>query len=539
MGSPSLTHPGDTWNYEYDEAGRYTTFSTNLGDTTVDYYSNGWMKERYLPNGSSAEYEYNEVGLVSNLQNKNSLDAQHSIFQPISFDGVFNMTEVGTYVDSVSDMTGTIEFEYDTKDRLTLEDSDRYGGYTEGQVYDGAGNPTTFKNNSGRTYNNSNQRSNGGFTLDGNGNPTTYAGVTNTYDRENRLTSFDSGDLTAGYRPDNLRAWRDDTNGEKFFLYDNGSVICELDDNGDVIASNAFAPDGLVSRTEGEVSMQYLFDLQGNVSTILKSNEEVSIHFAYNAWGSRNFTYPDPGELKYTVEQPFSYNGRWGYYFDSETSLYYCQNRYYDPEQGRWLTRDPIGFAGGINKYGYCGDSPITNIDPLGLAVFLCFEAVDDGQGGPGSWAGKAGAKHWYVMAGCDRSSGWAPTGSSSKGGDLTQGHFMPDGVSVLYGKPGRPDSRCIMLPATKEQEECICEALRNFHNARAGGNAPPTLGGQKWEPNGQAGGYRFGYHNCQDFSKTLLERCGISVPVATQTSWITPLVERTPLGPVGKALPF
>ena len=255
----------------------------------------------------------------------------------------------------------------------------RFGGYSEDQVYDNAGNPTTYRNNGSQTFNYSNQRSNTGFTYDGNGNPTTYKTKTNTYDRENRLLSYDSGDQTNGYRPDNLRAWRDDSNGTKFFLYDGGSVICELDSDGDVVASNAFAPDGLVSRTEGEVTMEYLFDLQGNVSTILKSNEEVSIHFGYNAWGDRVHTFPDPGELKYDIEQPFSYNGRWGYYRDAETGLYYCQNRYYDPDTGRWLTRDPIGFAGGVNVYNYGFNGPVMGADPSGL--FIISLGIEGGIG--------------------------------------------------------------------------------------------------------------------------------------------------------------
>ena len=47
----------------------------------------------------------------------------------------------------------------------------------------------------------------------------------------------------------------------------------------------------------------------------------------------------------------------------------YCQNRCYDPANGRWLTRDPIGTAGGVNLYSYCGAGPVGNTDPWGLAT--------------------------------------------------------------------------------------------------------------------------------------------------------------------------
>ena len=39
----------------------------------------------------------------------------------------------------------------------------------------------------------------------------------------------------------------------------------------------------------------------------------------------------------------------------------------YDPEQGRWLSRDPIGEDGGLNLYGYVLNSPVLKYDPLGL----------------------------------------------------------------------------------------------------------------------------------------------------------------------------
>ncbi len=43
-------------------------------------------------------------------------------------------------------------------------------------------------------------------------------------------------------------------------------------------------------------------------------------------------------------------------------------NRWYDPVVGRWLSQDPIGFAGGdANLYRYCQNSPLVRTDPTGL----------------------------------------------------------------------------------------------------------------------------------------------------------------------------
>jgi uncharacterized protein RhaS with RHS repeats len=46
----------------------------------------------------------------------------------------------------------------------------------------------------------------------------------------------------------------------------------------------------------------------------------------------------------------------------------YYRARYYDPKLGRFISEDPIGFAGGINFYSYASNSPTNRIDPLGLA---------------------------------------------------------------------------------------------------------------------------------------------------------------------------
>jgi hypothetical protein len=56
---------------------------------------------------------------------------------------------------------------------------------------------------------------------------------------------------------------------------------------------------------------------------------------------------------------------------------------YYAPEQGRWLTRDPIGEEGGVNLYAYVGNAPVAFIDPLGLkkdatCVNQCYKNLEN-----------------------------------------------------------------------------------------------------------------------------------------------------------------
>lgn len=69
-----------------------------------------------------------------------------------------------------------------------------------------------------------------------------------------------------------------------------------------------------------------------------------------------------------------------GQYFDAETGLHYNDRRYFDPDTGRYTTRDPIGFEGGINLYAYAAHSPTNFIDPTGELIPLACMATNFGR---------------------------------------------------------------------------------------------------------------------------------------------------------------
>lgn len=60
-----------------------------------------------------------------------------------------------------------------------------------------------------------------------------------------------------------------------------------------------------------------------------------------------------------------------GFYRHQTSGLSLTMYRAYDPELGRWLSRDPIQEEGGVNLYAYVLNNPVTFIDPLGLDPYL------------------------------------------------------------------------------------------------------------------------------------------------------------------------
>ncbi len=96
------------------------------------------------------------------------------------------------------------------------------------------------------------------------------------------------------------------------------------------------------------------------------------VKYIYDAWG--NHKVVDNAGVEITDVNhigninPYRYRG---YYFDTETGLYYLKSRYYDPQTGRFISIDDISFAdpdtiNGLNLYAYCCNNHVMHIDPTG-----------------------------------------------------------------------------------------------------------------------------------------------------------------------------
>ncbi len=167
--------------------------------------------------------------------------------------------------------------------------------------------------------------------------------------------------LTAGYTGDDLRAWKQGNAGKTYYLYDGISPVCELNGSGSVTGVNTFGGNGVLSRHTSAGNAFYTFDLEGNVAQRLGGGSSVLSTDEYNGFGARQST----GNM-----DCWGYGGKWGYYTDVETGLCLCTLRFYDPNGGHFLTRDPIGYNGGVNLYAYCQNQPVDRADAVGTNWF-------------------------------------------------------------------------------------------------------------------------------------------------------------------------
>ena len=235
------------------------------------------------------------------------------------------------------------------------------------------------------------------LTYDAIGNPLQWRdGMTFTWQNGRQLAAFAAGSVSASYTygEGGIRTAKTVTNadgsvtnvtyhtaggsplGESRITTLNGAVVSTVeiqyvyDASGTAYGISAFVTDALGTTTQ--YNYYYMHNLQGDVIGLWHQYLGPVCYYAYDAWG-KLLSVTDASGNAITDQShiahinPIRYRG---YYYDTESGLYYLQSRYYDPEVGRFINADGYVSTGqGIlsyNMFAYCGNEPVNRTDSTG-----------------------------------------------------------------------------------------------------------------------------------------------------------------------------
>jgi RHS repeat-associated protein len=166
------------------------------------------------------------------------------------------------------------------------------------------------------------------------------------------------------------------------YLYDGWNVIAEFDATGtltlvrsytwglDVTGSPGAAGGvgALLQFYDHAASKTYLASYDGNGNVAALFNADSGAFAAVYEYGPAGEPLRAEVIDSAVADQPFRFSTK---FTDRETGLVYYGQRYYSATLGRFINRDPIGEAGGINLYGFCANDGVNGWDYLGMDMYL------------------------------------------------------------------------------------------------------------------------------------------------------------------------
>jgi RHS repeat-associated protein len=302
-------------------------------------------------------------------------------------------------------------------------------------------------------------------------------GKTFEWDAVNRLRAVNNGSLRSEFSYDGLsrrvkiveKAGATVTSTKQFVWV--GNRIAQERDATNEVTRSYFA-DGEVRGNAhvGYTNYYYTRDHLGSIREMTSGSSALQAQYDYDSYGQRT-------KLSGALDVDFGYTG---HYFDAPSGLNLTLYRAYNPALGRWLSRDPIGEAGGVNLYGYVENGPLNKSDPLGLDYILLNRSYGfHGFGHSGSLVGNAAADGYDYY-----------TKNGHTAGSVTA-HY--DSVSDFWNGPyGSEYDRSLVVRTTPEKDD-LMKAFANQHYndpfskrynncknladdiMRAGGIDPPT----------------------------------------------------------------
>jgi len=374
-------YQGDVTEYQYDATGRLVA-ERNAAYLQASYHYDGAgrLLNRILSNGSQSDYSYDAAGRLRSLHQRTADGTPVLEVTYDEYDAVGNLKKTTTNNNQVA------LYSYDAVHRLLGADLPGTANDVT-YTYDGVGNRETEVTPSGSRYYiygagnrllEIHSGSAGGpllrsFTYsdageveskrDGSGN-VLYTLQRSSQGRVVGITS-PAVSQTLGYDPMDLRVRRSPSGGpdERYHLegehleaiYDAAGTLEAKFLRGSVIDEvvNGYFYDASgkpTNYTYHHDTLQSVVGLSGHTGSVAETQ-------SYGPFGSSlGSTGSSPSELRYTGRER-----------DPATGLYYYRARYYDPEIGRFLSEDPMGFEGGdVNEYAYVGNNPLGANDPRG-----------------------------------------------------------------------------------------------------------------------------------------------------------------------------
>ena len=350
---------GTVYTFTYDDANRLSGVSVpGVGQITVNEYNVSQIKKITFPGGGTTNFIHDALFRPTNIK---SSDAANNTQLNLNL----SYSPLGNVI-SRDDGSGAETFQYDGARRLTHSGESTYTYDANGnRLTDSAAGPATW------TYNSDDQLLSDGvntYSYDENGavlRKVTPTGTWNfTYDEAGRLVRAEKGANVIKYYYDPFgRRLSKEVNGiVTYYFYCVEGLCGEYDSAGNQLRRYTYSPAAgygtpplFVTTPAGTYFYHY-----DQIGTPLKLTDSVG----NTVWAAN---YDDFGAAQVTiglVENNLRFPGQ---YFDAETGLHYNWNRYYDPQSGRYLSKDPA--RDGTNCYVYANDNPLGFTDPDGLRV--------------------------------------------------------------------------------------------------------------------------------------------------------------------------
>ena len=365
-----LTYPDSTYiNYSYDELNRLKGINDQADQELIayNYDALSLRKNLTLLNGNQSTYQYDEINRLLSLANQTSSLSTISSFN-YTYDKVGNRKSMTT-------LQGMHSYTYDAIYQLMGADYPEGHDFPDiGFTYDSLGNRIHIdKQGTAVNYatNSMNQYTSVGdaaYAYDENGNLISDGESAYEYDYENHLISASNlshAGISYEYDPFGRRVEKNVDGEITKYIYDGDQVIFETDSAGVITAKYVYGAgiDEVVTMQRGGSIYFYHYDGLGNVSDITDAIGSVVESYSYDAYGNSLDSS--------SVGNPYLFNGR---RFDTETGLYNYRARYYDPEIGRFLQTDPLGYYDNVNLYSCVNNNSLNWVDPFGL----CGQGIKD-----------------------------------------------------------------------------------------------------------------------------------------------------------------